>query len=227
MKEKIRVVIADDHDVYRDGLLMLLNSDEIEVVGEASNGLQLIDEARIHKPDVILTDLIMPGLTGIEAIRELKDENFNRIIGISFFDSDSLIVEALEAGAIGYLHKNAQKGDIVEAVKDVNDFIPYYCKATDGRLARLISKSKFNPYSKDNAPLFSQKDIEIIKLICEQKSSEEIGQILCMGRRTVEGLRAKILSKMNVRTSAGIAIYAIKNKLYFIDPAEPCRGFVK
>ena len=218
MHEKIRVVIADDHDIYRDGLQLLLNSNEIEVVAEASNGRQLLTEVRKYKPDVILTDLIMSGVSGIEAIKELKKENFERIIAISFFDSDTLIVEALEAGAIGYLHKNVQKEEIIEAIKDVNNFRPYYCKATDRKLARLIYKSQFNPYASKTMPLFSQQDIEIIRLICQKKSSEEIGRILNMSARTVEGHRAKIVQKMNVRTPVGVAIYAVKNNLFFIDP---------
>ena len=218
MHEKIRVVIADDHDIYRDGLQLLLNSNEIEVVAEASNGRQLLTEVRKYKPDVILTDLIMSGFSGIEAIKELKKENFERIIAISFFDSDTLIVEALEAGAIGYLHKNVQKEEIIEAIKDVNNFRPYYCKATDRKLARLIYKSQFNPYASKTMPLFSQQDIEIIRLICQEKSSEEIGRILNMSARTVEGHRAKIVQKMNVRTPVGVAIYAVKNNLFFIDP---------
>jgi len=218
MKEKIRVIIADDHDVYRDGLKLLLNSGEIEVVAEASNGIQLLEDARKHKPDVVLTDLMMPVSTGIEAIKELKKENFERIIALSFFDSDTLIVEALESGAMGYLHKNVQKEEIVEAIKDVYNFRSYYSKATDMRLARSIIKSRYNPYLNKSVPFFSPQEIEIIRLICQEKSSPEIGKILNMGTRTVEGQRAKIIQKMNVRTPVGVAIYAVKNKLFPVDP---------
>jgi DNA-binding NarL/FixJ family response regulator len=219
MREKIRVIIADDHDVYRDGLKLLLNSDEIEVVAEASNGIQLLAEARKHNPDVILTDLMMPELSGIEAIKELRKENFERIIALSFFDSDALIVEALESGAMGYLHKNVQKEEIVDAIKDVNNFRNYYSKATDMRLARSIIKSRYNPYLNKSVPFFSQQEIEIIRLICHEKSSPEIGKILNMGTRTVEGHRAKIIQKMKVRTPVGVAIYAIKNNLLPDDPS--------
>lgn len=213
MKEKIRVIIADDHDVYRDGLKLLLNSDEIEVVGEASNGIQLLTEARKHKPDVVVTDLMMPDMNGIEAIKKLRKEEFERIIALSFFDSDTLIVEALESGAMGYLHKNVQKEEIVDAIKDVYNFRNYYSKATDMRLARSIIKSRYNPYINKSVPFFSPQEIEIIRLICEEKSSPEIGRILNMGSRTVEAHRAKIIKKMKVRTPVGVAIYAVKNKL--------------
>jgi DNA-binding NarL/FixJ family response regulator len=220
MKRKIRVIIADDHDIYRDGLQLLLNSDEIKVVGEASDGRQLIAEAHKHNPDVILTDLIMGEFSGIEAIKELVKEKFERIIALSFFDSDRLIVEALEAGAMGYLHKNVAKKEIVEAIKDVNNFRTYFSKATDMKLARSIIKSRYNPYLNKSKPLFSNQDMEIIRLICQEKSSEEIGKILNMGTRTVEGHRAKIVQLMNVRTPVGVAIYAVKNELFSIDPTR-------
>jgi DNA-binding NarL/FixJ family response regulator len=217
MDNKIKVIIADDHELYRDGLRMLLQKDdEIEVIGEAANGKQLIELVHANSPDVVLTDLIMPGVDGVTAIKEIYKTGFTRIITLSTFDTEHLIVEALEAGALGYILKNAQKGEIIEAIKTINDFNPYYCKSTSSRMVRLISKSKFNPYTKENLDLFSEKEKEIIRLICEEKSSEEIGRILFMSKRTVDGLRARILSKMNVKTVAGVAIYAIKNSIYFL-----------
>ncbi len=214
---KIKVIIADDHDVYRDGLRLLLNADEeIEIIGEASNGKQLIELVKEKHPDVIVADLIMPGVSGVEAIKEIYKSGITRIIALSTFDTEYLIVEALEAGSLGYILKNAQKGEIIEAIKTVNEYNPYYCKSTSSRLVKLISKSKFNPYTKQNLDLFSDKEKEIITLICEEKSSEEIGNILFMSKRTVDGIRSKILSKMNVKTVAGVAIYAIKNSMYFV-----------
>ena len=219
--EKIRVIIADDHDLYRAGLQMLLaNDNEIEVVAEASNGRELIQHASQYSSDVIVTDLIMPGIDGVQAIKEIHKTGFKRIIALSTFDSEHLIVEALEAGAFGYILKNAQNGEIIEAIKTVYNYTPYYCKSTNSRLVRMISKSKFNPYTKESHDLFSDKEKEIIRLVCEEKSSEEIGKILFMSKRTVDGMRAKILVKMNVKTSAGVAIYAIKNSLYLLSPTD-------
>ena len=218
INEKIKVIIADDHDLYRDGLRMLLHADnDIEVIAEASNGMELIQFANQLTPDVILTDLIMPGVDGVQAIKEIYRQGIIRIVALSTFDSEHLIVEALEAGALGYILKNAQKGEIIEAIKTIYNFTPYYCKSTSSRLVKLISKSKFNPYTKLQLDLFSEKEKEIIRLICGEKSSEEIGKILFMSKRTVDGVRAKILSKMNVKTVAGVAIYAIKNSIFFLD----------
>jgi DNA-binding NarL/FixJ family response regulator len=217
--DTIKVIIADDHDLYRDGLKMLLSRDqEIEIVNEAYNGRILIKVVKQHKPDVVLTDLMMPDTDGIRAIREISEWDASiRCLAISTYDTDHLIIEALEAGAMGYLIKNADRGEILDAIKTVYNYHPYYCKSTTLKLARQISRSKFNPYTKENRELFSEKEKEIIRLICEEKTSEEIGKVLFMSRRTVEGMRSRILEKMNVKTPVGAVIYAIKNGIYFIE----------
>ena len=216
---KIKVIIADDHDIYRDGLLMLLSRDaEIEVIAEANNGQSLIELCASLKPDIVLTDLRMPILDGIEAIKVLSSKSPKvPCIAISTFDSDQLIVNALEAGASGYIIKNSQKGEIIEAIKTVMNGQPYYCQSSSQRLVKLITNSHYNPYTNKSINTFTEKEMSIIKLICEEKSSKEIGEVLFMSSRTVEGIRAKILEKMNVKTAAGVAIYAIKNDLFNIE----------
>jgi DNA-binding NarL/FixJ family response regulator len=170
---KIRLVIADDHDIYRDGLNILLSKDkDIQVVGEASNGRRLIELVKLCKPDVVISDLIMPDMDGIEAIKAISELGLPvRCIALSTFDSDHLIVRALEVGALGYIIKNAQRGEIIEAVKKVYEYNPYYCKSTSSKLVRMISYSRFNPYTKSNLDLFSEKEKEIIRLICIEKTS--------------------------------------------------------
>lgn len=183
--EIIRTVIADDHAVYLDGLRMLLNTDEhISVVGEAADGRALITQSKNVKPDVILTDISMPDIDGIEAIKAIRQmDNSIRCVVLTFFGNDQLIVDALEAGAIGYINKNAAREEITEAVQTVYHYHPYYCKATFSRLLRLISKSAFNPYKIQSHTLFSEKEKQIIQLICEEKTSEEIGKLLFLSRR--------------------------------------------
>lgn len=222
MMNKIKVIIADDHDVYRDGLKMLLQSDPgIEVIAEARNGIELIEFVDAYPPDVILTDLVMPGKSGIEAIKELFAKGFKRIIAISTFESEQLIVEALQAGVSGYIIKNAKRGEIIQAVKEVYLFKKYYCQSTSSRLAGMIDELKINPSTKEKLDLFSEKEKEIIRFVCEEKTSEEIAGILFMSKRTVDGYRSRILIKMNVKTLAGVAVYAIRNSIYFPDPGKP------
>ena len=159
----------------------------------------------------------MPGIDGIEAIRELSATTPIRFLALSTFDSEHLIVNALEAGAKGYIIKNAQDGEIIEAIKLLYNFRSYYCQSTKLRLARMIGKSKFNPYTAPVGDLFSEKEKLIIRLICEEKSSEEIAKILLLSKRTVDGIRARIMTKMEVKTPAGVVIFAIKNELFFLD----------
>jgi len=217
-KSKIRVLIADDHAVYLDGLEMLLSKDkDIEVVSTATEGSTLTHLTSRLIPDVVLTDLKMPGIDGIQAIREITSLGLaTRCIALSTFDTDILIVEALEAGALGYITKNAQRGEIIEAIKTVNEHHPYYCRTTSLKLARQIAKSSFNPYKKDGLYLFNDVEKEIIRLICEEQTSEDISKQLFMSKRTIEGMRAKILEKAGVKTPIGLVIFAIKNAMFFV-----------
>ncbi len=216
---QITVIIADDHDIYRDGLCMLLAKDPlIRVLGDAVNGKQLLRLFKEFHPDIVITDLRMPELDGVSAIREMVQlKQDAKIIALSTFDSDTMVTDALEAGAMGYIVKNADRGEITEAIRMVYAGNPYYCKTTSNRLIRLIAKSDFNPYKISGSKLFSDKEREIIKLICDEKTSKEIGDALFMSPRTVEGHRTKILEKMNVKTTAGIAIYALKNGLFLLE----------
>lgn len=218
MIEPIKVILADDHDVYRDGLKLLLSRDpEIQVVGEAANGEDLISVAKKQTFDVLITDLVMPKVSGIEAIEKLYTSGVSKKnIALSTFDSEYLIVEALEAGAIGYIIKNAQRGEIIEAIKTVYEANPYYCKSTSTHLVKMISESKYNPYQKLKVEVFTEKEKEIIRLICQEKTSDEIGKILLLGKRNVEAIRVKILYKMNTKTVIGMVMYAIKNGIYRI-----------
>jgi DNA-binding NarL/FixJ family response regulator len=213
----INILIADDHEVYRDGLkLMLAKEKTYHIVGEAENGLELISLAKETSPDIILTDIKMPKADGIEAARRIHEQNENiGIIALSMFNEESLVIDMLEAGAMGYLLKSSDKSEIIDAINMVYNHHPYYCKSTSARLAITITESKFNPYRKSQAEaIFSQKEIEIICLICEEYSAKEIGDKLFHSTRTVEGYRSKILEKMNVRNTAGIVIYAVKHGIY-------------
>jgi DNA-binding NarL/FixJ family response regulator len=211
----IRLVIADDHEIFRDGLaLMLSRQKDMVLVGQAPDGEALLTVARDNKPDVILADIKMPHLDGIEATKILLGEFPDlKIIALSMFSEENLIVEMLEAGARGYLLKNADKQEIVDAIVSVADNRVYYCKDTSATLAAMIVKSNFNPYRKREIVEFNDREMEIIRLICKQFTAQEMGETMFLSRRTVEGYRTRILEKMNVKNTAGVVIYALKNKL--------------
>lgn len=213
---KIRIIIADDHEIFRDGFKLMINKQEdIELVGEAGDGRELIELTNSLKPDVIITDIKMPRMDGIEAAKHLThDFPDTGVIGLSMFDEEDLIVDMLEAGAKGYLLKNADKNEVLEAIRTVYQQEPYYCKHTSGKLAQMIAKSKFNPYKKAKKIEFSEREIEIIQLICQELTNKEIADKLFLSIRTVEGYRLKIQEKMNVKNSIGLVIYAIRNGFY-------------
>jgi DNA-binding NarL/FixJ family response regulator len=213
---KLKVLLADDHEIYLDGLqAMLQKQPDIEVVGLASNGVECIRLAEDLQPDIILTDIMMPVMDGITSAKYLTEHHPRmNIIALSMFDQDNLIIDMLEAGAKGYLLKNAHKSEIMEAIHSVYKNIPYYCRSTTTRLARLIGQSRYNPKQFKEFISFSDREKEIIRLICEEKTTKEIAELLFMGSRTVEGYRIKILEKMQVHGVAGIVIYAIKHRLF-------------
>ena len=220
MKSRITLLIADDHEIFRDGLaLMLSKQDDIELIAQAENGKELLELVEIHQPDVILTDIKMPRMDGIEATRMLVQKYPDvKVIALSMFDEENLIVEMLESGAKGYLLKNADKHEILEAITSVYEDKVFYCRATSARLASLIVKSKFNPYKKSEPAVFNEREKDIIKLICQQYTAQEIGEKLFISKRTVEGYRIKILEKMNVKNTAGVVIFALKHN--FIKESE-------
>ncbi|HVX48856.1 MAG TPA: response regulator transcription factor [Chitinophagaceae bacterium] len=212
----ITVVIADDHEIFRDGLQMMLSKiPDVKVVDEACNGLQLVNSVKEHKPDIVITDIVMPVMDGIAAAKSIHASYPETgIIALSMFDEEHYIVDMLESGAMGYLLKNADKSEIADAIKTVYVQNPYYCKLTSARLTRIISSSKFNPYARMNIPSFTDKEKEVIKLICAEHTNKEIGELLFMSTRTVEGYRARIQEKMKVKSTAGIVIFALKTGMY-------------
>jgi len=215
MKKNISLVIADDHEIFRDGLALLINKQEnMTLVGQASNGRELVQLVTDKKPDIVLTDIKMPYLDGIAACRQLLQQDPDlKIIALSMFEEENLIVEMLEAGAKGYLLKNADKKEIQEAILTVNEGNIFYCKHTSNRLASLIVKSKFEPQKKRSGDLFTERERQIIQLICRQHTAQEIGNQLFLSKRTVEGYRTRILEKMDVKNTAGVVVFALKHNL--------------
>jgi DNA-binding NarL/FixJ family response regulator len=163
----------------------------------------------------VITDVKMPRMDGVHATRHIAEHYPHiGIIALTMFDEEDLIVDMLEAGARGYLLKNADKEEIIDAVKSVYNNEPYYCKHTSHRLAQLVAHSKFNPARQKEKPVFNDREKEIITCICDGLTNKEIAAKIFLSVRTVEGLRMKILEKMQVKNTAGIIIYAIRNELY-------------
>lgn len=212
----IKVVIADDHELFRDGLNLMLGSVEgIHLAGQAADGKELVKLVEEVQPDVVITDIKMPNMDGPEATRYIADKHpVIKVIALSMFDDEELILEMLEAGATGYLLKNADKAEVIEAIHSVYGNTPYYCKSTSGKLVKLIAYSKNNIQKQKKEAEFSDREKEIIRLICREYTNKQIGEELFLSTRTVEGYRMKILEKMGAKNIVGIVIEAIRLGIY-------------
>ncbi len=216
--EKIKIVIADDHTVFRDGLRFLIQREKnMEIVGEAATGRDLLLCVEQQQPRLIITDLVMPLLSGLEAIREIVVRFPTvRIIALSSFDHEQLIIEALKMGAQGYIIKNAPKGEIIHAIRTVLQGLPYYCMSTTPDLARKISDSDFYPYKNKPGVELTEAEKRIILFLCEERKNEEIAKLIGMSIRTLERMRLQIQEKIGVRSLAGLVIFAVKQGIYRI-----------
>lgn len=215
MNYQINIAIADDHEIFLDGLSMMLsNEDGFNVCARASNGKQLIEMVAREKPDVVLTDIRMPVIDGIQSTKQLLSAHPNlKVIALSMFDEENLIVEMLEAGAKGYLLKNAHKNEIIEAINTVYQNKNYYCAQTSLLLAAMIVRSRFNPFKQPQPIEFNDREKIIIQMICQQKTTQEIADKIFLSKRTVEGYRVRILEKINAKNIAGVVIFALKNNI--------------
>lgn len=212
----IRVIIADDHELVREGLRVLMNKiPELEIIEEATNGEELLHLTRKLEPDVVLTDVKMPKMGGLEATRIIKQE-FPHIgvIALSSFDDESFIIDMIHAGARGYLLKNAGKHEITEAVKAAYKDQPYYCNQTNEKLALMIARGGFYSKDKDVQNVFTKRELDVIQKICEGLSSKQIASVLGLTTRTVERYRDAIMRKMNVNNSAAVVMFAMSNGLF-------------
>ena len=215
----IRVVLADDHEIFRDGLkLMLSKFNNIKLEGDASNGRELIKLVDAAKPDIVITDIKMPLMDGVEATKYIMQHHKEiGVIALSMFDEISLIIEILEAGASGYLVKDCDKAEIKDAIEKVYNKEQYYCRHTGNKLMQVMARNAKKNDKKNTVLSLSDKEKEIVQLICKQCTTKEISEQLFMSPRTVEGYRLKILEKLEAKNTAGIVIAAIKQGLYIPD----------
>lgn len=219
MNNLIKVLIADDHPYIIQAISTILSDyQHIKIVGAASNGNQTVEMATRLFPDIIIMDIRMPNLSGIEATKILinKDQNF-KIICLTAFDDENGLVDMLKAGAKGFILKTSDTSEILRAINKVLTGEEYYCKdAIDVMIKRFIKNTPLIPRLL-RFEGFSPKELEIIKLICKQKTSREISEELFLGEKTINYYRQRIMEKMKVKTSIGIVVYAIKNNMVNIN----------
>lgn len=211
----IKVFLADDHAIIRDGLKVFLElNPDIQVVGEATNGCDAVDQVCELQPDVIVMDISMPGMNGIDATREIGCLCPSaRVIILSMLGTPEYVFQALQAGAQGYLLKESASREVVEAVLTVHAGRRYLSEPITSVLVTDYLQKSEEIQEKSPVGSLSQQEQKILVYVVEGKTSPEIAEILFLSPKTVETYRSRLMQKLGVKDLAGLIKFAIKNKL--------------
>jgi DNA-binding NarL/FixJ family response regulator len=209
--EKTRIILADDHQLFRNGLKMLLETmPEFEIAGEASNGIEFLDLLKDSNADIALMDINMPEMDGVEATRKgMKACPTLSVIALSMYGEEEYYYKMVDAGAKGFLLKDSGITEVREAILTVRKGGSYFSQEL---LHHVIQRIK-NRESETKMANLSKREKEILLKICEGLSNQEIAESLFISKRTVDKHRANLLGKTNSKNTASLILFAIKNKL--------------
>lgn len=210
--KKIRILLADDHKLMRSGLKVLIEQqEELQVVGEASDGREAVALVKLLKPDVVVMDIGMPNLNGIEAARQIGETHPEAaVVMLSMHSDESYVLRALKAGAKGYLLKDSAESDLIRAVQAVaagkSFFSPAVSKVLlDDYVRKLKRTGVDDPYE-----TLTPREREILQLVCEGKSNKDMANMLNLSVYTVETHRANIMEKLNLKGVPELILYAVR-----------------
>lgn len=210
-------MVVDDHDIVRYGICSVLKSSpDIEVVGEASNGVQAVDQFNDLMPDVVLLDISMPEMNGIETTRTIVKHHSNaRILILTMHLNEEYLNQVLSAGASGYILKNTEIGEMLNAIRTVAQGRQIFSAPISTLMTeKYVRSAQYNQDSKDSEnPSLTKRETEILQKIADGKTSQEIAELLFISPRTVDTHRANLIQKLGVKNSAGLVRYAIENQL--------------
>jgi NarL family two-component system response regulator LiaR len=212
MTAPIRVLVVDDHAIVRKGIRALLSREhEIEVIGEAADGEEAIDQAQSLRPDVILMDLVMPKLDGIEAIKQIvARQSTTRILVLTSFAADDKVFPAIKVGALGYLLKDSGPDELVQAIHHVHRGEP----SLDPSIARkLLQELSHPPKIAPTTDPLTERELDVLRLVAQGKSNREIAEQLVITEMTVRTHVSNILSKLHLASRTQAALYALKEGL--------------
>ncbi|MCL5045343.1 MAG: response regulator transcription factor [Actinobacteria bacterium] len=213
--DKIRVLLVDDHTILREGIKMLLEAQpDVEVVGEAEDGEEAVAKARALKPDVVLMDVAMPKLNGLEATRQIKKEDPGaQVLILSMHETEEYILPILEAGASGYVVKQTAAQELVSAIRAVyngNSFLyPTVARKVIESFLRRSQPAKPDPAH----DVLTERELEILKMVAEGLTNQQIAEKLFLSIKTVQAHRANIMEKLDIHDRVELVKYAIRNGL--------------
>ena len=219
MNRNIKLILVDDEVLFRKGISFLLDREEnIKVIHEASNGMELLsflEESKIH-PDIIIMDLKMPLLNGVEATKVIHKEYPKiKIIALSSYRSKSFVANLMNVGAVSYLIKNTTPKELLMTIHEVNSKGFYYDDYVIKVIKDIALSNNFdNKELKSN--YLTSREVEVLQLICEQKTTSEIAELLFISPRTVDGHRNNLLLKTESKNIAGLVFFAIQNKIVLL-----------
>jgi DNA-binding NarL/FixJ family response regulator len=211
----IKLALADDHKIFRDGIRAALKPrDFLKILWEADDGKDMMHKLKIKLPDVLLMDIRMPEVDGINAIQLIRKEYETlKIIVLSMYDDNQTITKMMEFGANAYLTKTSEPDEIYKAIiACVNEDFYFNDLVNSAVLLKLQQKKSVRRFY-SNTVKFNEKELKILKLISEDKTTEEISEDVFLSPRTVETIRQNMKSKVGAKTIAGLVMYAIRNKL--------------
>lgn len=216
MDRIIKIVIVDDHEIFRSGLKMVLGKlNYIKVVGEASNGQEFLDLLRITPMDIVLMDIEMPIMNGIDATQiALKEKPDLKIISLTMFTEDDYIQSMMDAGVKGFLVKNINKDTLDKAISTVAGGGSYYSEELFNFFTRKINPTEEKKHCPDVQ--FTAREKEILQLLSEGLSNKEIADVLYVSERTVVGHKSNMLAKTGCKSAISLLAYALRNKLIII-----------
>lgn len=210
-----KVVIAEDQTLVRQGLRALLESEKkLKVVAEAGDGIEAIRCVEKYKPDLILMDLAMPKMSGLSALKDIKNMYPDtKILALTFHSSEEYILEAFKSGADGYCLKKDSRAELLTAIKSISSGKSYISPAISSKVLEGYLEGRKKLKKKTSWETLTQREKEVLKLVGEGYSSIEIGDILCISSKTVDKHRSNIMNKINLHSAAALTAYAVKKGL--------------
>ncbi|MBN1182710.1 MAG: response regulator transcription factor [Bacteroidales bacterium] len=209
------IIIVDDHDIFRNSLKSMLSLDNIaNVIDEAENGKEFLEKLEISNPDLVLMDIEMPIMDGIEATKKaLKKYPELNILVLSMFGEEQYYVELIEAGAKGFILKNAKKKELENAIMEVSQGNSYFSNDLLRGIIARIGNYDVSPVIRHKNIRFTKREVEILQLMCQGLSTSEIANKIFLSPNTVENYRVKLLAKTECKNAVSLVVYAIKNKI--------------